>query len=191
MACNMLNNVSIRLMSGGHAFSNIDIEAIKAAGDGVFVEFVTHKTVLRPEVGFNVANAKDDLEATGYAVAENEVVVHATMQNGRVAVMAVSAKCVEAIEALGIKVCYSSPLLYGDDILEGSQIALYNNVLYVSVFKNGLLFAEAMSVVSDADILFYLESVNRVYGIYNMFARALGDVERLRKVCRKSFKTKF
>ena len=48
-----------------------------------------------------------------------------------------------------------------------------------------------MSVVSDADILFYLESVNRVYGIYNMFARALGDVERLRKVCRKSFKTKF
>ena len=187
----MLNNVSIRLMSGGHAFSNNDIEAIKSVGNGAVVEIVTEKTVLRPEVGFVLADAEQDLVATGYVVAENEVVVHATMQNGRVAVMAVSAKCVEAIEALGIKVCYSSPLLYGDDILEGSQIALYNNVLYVSVFKNGLLFAEAMTVVSDADILFYLESVNRVYGIYNMFARAIGDVERLGKVCRKSFKTKF
>lgn len=190
MACNMLNNVSIRLMSGGHAFSKNDIEAIKNAGPNAVVEFVTHKTVLRPEAGFDVANAKDDLEATGYAVAENEVVVSSAAVNGRVAVMAVSAVCVEAIKALDSKVCYTSPLLYGDDILEGSQIALYNNVLYVSVFNNGLHFAEAIAVESDADILYYLESVHRVYGIYNMYARALGDVERLNRVCRRCFKMK-
>ncbi|MBR5595231.1 MAG: hypothetical protein IKW47_02935 [Alistipes sp.] len=187
---NMLNNVSIRLMSGGHAFSNSDIETIKRAGSDAVVEFVTYKTVLRPEMGFDAANVKEDLEATGYAVAENEVVVSSTAVNGRVAVMAVSAACIEAIKALGAKVRYTSPLLYGDDILEGSQIALYNNVLYVSVFKNGLHFAEAMTVVSDADILYYLESIHRVYGIYNMYARAIGDVERLRRVCRKCFKTK-
>lgn len=190
MACNMLNNVSIRLMSGGHAFSKSDIEAVKSAGPNAVVEFVTHKTVLRPEAGFDVANAKDDLEATGYAVAENEVVVSSIAVNGRVAVMAVSAVCVEAIESLGVKVCYTSPLLLGDDIAEGSHIALYDDVLYVCVFKEGLRLAEAIAVENDADILFYLESINRVYSIYNMYARAIGDVERLNRVCRRCFKMK-
>lgn len=188
MACNMLNNVSIRLMSGGHAFSNNDIKAIKSAGADIVVEFVTPKTVLRPAEGFNPAEAEHDLVATGYAVAENEVVVCSAAHNGRVAIMAVSAECVEAITALGIKLCYSSPLLAGEDIAEGSHIALYDNVLYVRVYKAGLRFAEAIEIENDADILFYLESIHRVYGIYNMYARALGDVERLCRVCRKSMK---
>ena len=188
MACNMLNNVSIRLMSGGHAFSNRDIEAIKSAGADVVVEFVTPKTVLRPAEGFCPANAEQDLVATGYAVAENEVVVCSAAHNGRVAIMAVSAACIEAITALGVKLCYSSPLLAGDDVEEGSYITLYNDVLYVRVYRAGLRFAEAIAVDNDADILFYLESINRVYDIYNMHARALGDVERLKSVCRKSLK---
>jgi hypothetical protein len=176
-------------MSGGHAFSNSDIDTIKSAGSDAVVEFVTHKTLLRPEAGFDVANAKDDLEAAGYVVAENEVVLCSAVQCGRVAVMAVSAKCVEAISALGIKVRYTSPLLSDDDITEGSHISLYDDVLYVRVYKSGLRFAEAMVVENDADLLFYLESINRVYGIYNMYARAIGDVERLNRA--KCFKTKF
>lgn len=188
MAGNMLNNVSIRLMSGGHAFSNQDIEAIKSASADVVVEFVTHKTVLRPERGFVSADAQNDLEATGYAVAENEVVVCSAAHNGRVAIMAVSAACVEAITALGVRLCYTSPLLSGDDIDEGTYIALYDSVLYVRVYKSGLRFVEAIAVESDADILYYLESINRVYGIYNMYARAMGDVERLERVCRKCIK---
>ncbi len=188
MACNMLNNVSIRLMSGGHAFSNNDIEAIKSLGADVVVEVVTPKTVLRPETGFVLDDAEQDLVATGYAVAENEVVVCSAAHNGRVAIMAVNAKCVEAIKALGISFSYSSPLLSGDDIAEGSYIALYDNVLYVRVYKAGLRFAEAIRVDNDADILFYLESINRVYGICNMYARAIGDVERLNRVCRKCMK---
>ena len=190
MACNMLNNVSIRLMSGGHSFSNADIEAIKRAGADAVVEIVTHKTVLRPEQGFDMANAKDDLMATGYVVADDEVVVCSKAQNGRVAVMAVGAECVEAIEALDVDVAYTSPLLAGDDITEGSYISLYDGVLYVCVYKTGLCFAEAMVVESDADILFYLMSIHQVYGIYNMYARAMGDVERLNKVCGKYFKAK-
>ncbi len=188
MACNMLNNVSIRLMSGGHAFSNNDIEAIKSVGDGAVVEIVTEKTVLRPEVGFVLADAEQDLVATGYVVAENEVVICSAAHNSRVAIMAVSAACVEAIEASGVKVSYTSPLLAGDDIEDGSYIALYNNVLFVRVYKAGLRFAEAIKVENDADILFYLESINRVYGIYNMYARAIGDVERLNRACRKCMK---
>lgn len=188
MACKMQNNVSIRLMSGGHAFSNNDIEAIRSAGADVVVEFVTPKTVLRPADGFCPANAEQDLVATGYVVAENEVVVCSAAHNGRVAIMAVSAACIEAITALGVKLSYTSPLIVGDDIAEGSYIALYGNVLYVRVYKSGLRFAEAIMVENDADILFYLESINRVYGIYNMYARAKGDVERLNRVCRKYMK---
>ena len=188
MACNMLNNVSIRLMSGGHAFSNNDIEAIKSVGNGAVVEIVTEKTVLRPEVGFVLADAEQDLVATGYVVAENEVVICSAAHNGRVAIMAVSAACVEAIEASGVTVSYTSPLLAGEDNEDGSYIALYNNVLFVRVYKAGLRFAEAIKVENDADILFYLESINRVYGIYNMYARAIGDVERLNRACRKCMK---
>ena len=191
MACNIANNVSIRLMSGGHTFSNKDIETIKSLGDGVVVEFVTAKTVLRPEEGFDMANAQSDLEATGYVVAENEVVISSVAESGMVTVMAVNAACVEAITALGVTLCYSSPLTSGDDVAAGSVIALYDDVLYVRVYSEGLRFAEAIGVENDADILFYLESINRVYGIYNMYARVEGDVERLRRVCRKSFKTKF
>lgn len=187
----MLGNVSIRLMSGGHTFSTKDLETIRQAGAGAVVEFVTHKTVLRPEQGFDMANAVDDLTATGYAVAENEVVVSGRAQSGRVAVMAVSAACVEAIEALGVEVAYTSPLLAGEDLAEGSHIALYGDVLYVRVYKGGLRFAEAIAVENDADLLYYLVSIDKVYGIYNMYARAEGDVERLNRVCRKYFKVKF
>ena len=191
MACNMLNNVSIRLMSGGHTFSIKDIDAIKQAGAGAVVEFVTPKTVLRPEQGFDRANAADDLAATGYVVADNEVVVSTKAQNGKVAVMAVSAACVEAIEALGVEFVYTSPLLAGDDLTEGSYIALYGDVLYVRVYKDGMRFAEAIAVENDADVLYYLTTIDQVYGIYNTYARAEGDVERLNRVCRKYFKVKF
>lgn len=184
----MLNNVSIRLMSGGHAFSNQDIETIKSAGNGVVIEIVTSKTVLRPTEGFDPAMAEDDLVATGYVVADDETVVCSAAHNGRVAVMAVDAAFVEAISAAAVKVGYTSPLLLGEDIDEGSYIALYDDVLYVRVYKAGLCFAEAMTVAGDADILFYLESLNRVYDIYNMYARATGDIERLNRVCRKSLK---
>ena len=191
MTCTMLNNVSIRLMSGGHAFSNSDIETLKGAGKCAVVEIVTHKTMLRPEQGFIKADAKHDLETAGYAIAEDEVVVSTPAVEGKVAIMAVNAKCVDAITALGIEVAYTSPLLTCGDISEGSHLAIYDNVLYVLVYKEGLRFAEALAVESDADILFYLESINRVYGIYNMYARAIGDTKRLKRVCRKYFKNRF
>ena len=191
MANNMLNNVSIRLMSGGHAFSNSDIDCIKRAGKDVTIEFVTPKTVLRPERGFNKTEAQHELEAMGYVVAEDEVTVCSPAVEGIVAIMAVSANCIEAINVLEIEPQYTSPLLPTESLTEGSYIALYEDVLYVRVYNGGLRFAEAMTVESDADILFYLESINRVYGIYNMYARATGDTKRLNRVCRKCFNNKF
>ena len=88
----MLNKVSICLMTGGHSFSNSDIEAVKSAGRDAVVEFVTHKTLLRPAKGFDEARAKEDLEAAGYVVADDEVVVSLTYthKDGKVYTFAIN-----------------------------------------------------------------------------------------------------
>lgn len=185
------NNVSIRLMSGGHAFSKQDIEAIRRAGAGVLIEVVTPKSVLRPSEGFVAADARLDLEAAGYTVACNKEVVYSSAVNGRVAVMAISRECLETIHSTGITPRFTSPLLEGEDMAVGTYISLYDDTLYVRVYGDRLLFAEVMEVKEDADILYYLESIHRVYNIYNMNTRATGDVERLRKVCKRYTKLKF
>lgn len=178
-------------MSGGHTFSKQDIEAIRRAGAGILIEVVTPKSVLRPSEGFVAADARLDLEAAGYTVACNEEVVYSSAVNGRVAVMAISRECLETIHSTGITPRFISPLLEGEDMAVGTYITLYDDTLYVRVYGDRLLFAEAMEVKEDADILYYLESIHRVYKLYNMNARATGDVERLRKVCKRYTKLKF
>lgn len=191
MTHNNLNSVSIRLMSGGHAFSKQDIERLKSAGSGACVEVITPKTVLRPAEGFVAENARHDLESVGYAVALDECVVYSSESNGRVAVMALSRDCADAIAKLGVEVQYTSPLLSGDDMAEGVSIALCGDVIYIRVYRQGLRFAEAVEAKSDADIVYILENLNRVYNIYNMRARVEGDVKRLERVCKKYTKLKF
>ncbi len=192
MTRNLQNNVSIRLMSGGHAFSKQDIEQIKLAGDGVSVEVITPKSILRPAEGFVAENARQDLESVGYAIAPNECVVYSPESNGRVVVMALSRDCADAIAMLGVEVQYTSPLLLGgDDVAEGLYISLYGDVIYIRVYRQGLRFAEAVEANSDADIVYILESLNHVYNIYNMRARVEGDVKRLERVCRRYTKLNF
>ena len=179
-------------MSGGHAFSKQDIEQIKLAGDGVSVEVITPKSILRPAEGFVAENARQDLESVGYAIAPNECVVYSPESNGRVVVMALSRDCADAIAMLGVEVQYTSPLLLGgDDVAEGLYISLYGDVIYIRVYRQGLRFAEAVEANSDADIVYILESLNHVYNIYNMRARVEGDVKRLERVCRRYTKLNF
>jgi hypothetical protein len=178
-------------MSGGHAFSKQDIEQIKLAGDGVSVEVITPKTILRPAAGFVAENARQDLESVGYAIAPNECVVYSPESNDRVVVMALSRDCADAIAMLGVEVQYTSPLNSGDDMAEGLYISLYDDVIYIRVYRQGLRFAEAVEANSDADIVYILENLNHVYNIYNMRARVEGDVKRLERVCRRYTKLNF
>jgi hypothetical protein len=178
-------------MSGGHAFSKQELDAALHADSECVIEIVTPKTTLRPMEGFNPKEACRDLETAGYSIAEDEVVVCSPEIEGRVAIMTLCRECAELIAKSGAKISYTSPLIMGEEIDEGSHIALYGDVLYVRVYRDGLRFAEAMAVESDADILYYLESIERVYGIYNMYARAMGDVERLEKICGRYTKLKF
>ena len=182
------NIVSIRLLSGGHSFSSSDIEAATSA-TSVVVELSTHKTTLVPVAMLNADDAASHLRAVGLAPAFNETVVCSAEVGGVVAVMAISAEChAYIVEHLTHDVSYVSPLLSGESFQEGSIISLYGDTLYVTLYGSGLRFAEAFNVKGDADILYYVESVNRVYGIYNIYARAKGDVARLKSVCKSMFR---
>ncbi|MBR4963803.1 MAG: hypothetical protein IKZ32_00410 [Alistipes sp.] len=188
MSATSTKNVSIRLMSGGHAFSTKELEELLQSGACREVEVVTAKTILRPEQGFDSTMAQRDFEELGFAIDEDEVVVCSPSKYGRVALMAIGKECYERLISIGSEVVFTSPLIDGDDLEQGSSLTLVGDVLYVRVYNEGLRFAEAIAVQSDADLLYYLESIHRVYNIYNMYARALGNKERVVKVCGKLFK---
>lgn len=183
------NKVSIRLLSGGHSFSSHDIDGVTSR-EGVTIELCTHKTTLVPAAMLNASDASCHLRAVGLAPSIDETVVCSTEVNGVVAVMAISSECHDHVARQFVcGFSYSSPLLVAEPPVEGSVLSLYGDTLYVAVYRSGLRFAEAMEVKGDVDILYYLESVNRVYDIYNMYARAKGDVSRLKGVCRSMFRS--
>jgi hypothetical protein len=70
----------------------------------------------------------------------------------------------------------------------GSVLSLEDDLLYVSVYGDGLRFAEVMEIKSDADILYYLTVIDEVYAIFNMSAHAKGDAARLQRLCKQIFK---
>lgn len=182
-----LNKVSIRLASGGHSFSPA---ALCVEGDGI-VEVVisTPKTTLVPAELFVAEDPCSHLAAVGIAPVSNEQVVHSGVVDGIVAVMAINGECVELLRTnYGSRLSFVSPLLEDAAPEHGALIRLDTDVLYVRIYDGGLRFAEAMEVTADADLQYYLESIQRVYDIYNMYARAMGDTERLKRIAGRCFK---
>lgn len=187
MTDRLLNKVSIRIESGGHSFS---AEAVRV-DDNAHVEAVvsTPKTALVPAELFAAADAEAHLAAVGVVPEADEQVVCSGVVDGTVAVMAIASECAETLRLrYGSRLSFLSPLQEEETIAKGSHIRLDGDVLYVRVYNDGMRLAEALEVASDADVLYYLESIHRVYDIYNMYARAWGDVERLKRVAGRCFK---
>ncbi|MBQ3248158.1 MAG: DUF3822 family protein [Alistipes sp.] len=179
------DNVSIRLESDGHTFS----PECAAASGAVEVVVSTVKTALVPAELFVEDDARAALAAVGFAPTTSERVVYSAAVSGVVAVMAMDVACYDAlVERYGQSLCFSSPLLERVDIKRGVHLKLDRELLYVRVYDDVMLFAEVVEVKSDGDILYYLESIHRVYDIYNMYARATGDTGRLKRLCGRSFK---
>ena len=185
-----LNNVSIRLKSGGHSFSGTALDAaLHSASQSVEVVVLTPKTTLVPTEFFDVEHAADYLIELGLAPTISECVVHSVDKEGIIAVMAMSHKCYDELkELIPSGVIFTSPLLEGDVPVEGSIIHLEDGVLYVRIYRGVLRFAEAFECKTDADVLYYLATLNSVYNIYNMYACARGDVKRLQKLLKRLFK---
>ena len=185
---NNTTKVSILLMGGGHSFSPADVEAVAKEGSVLTAELITEKTTLVPEVMFDKERIVEYLAFVGIAPAYDEVAVYSPAVDGKVAVMAIAKACYEKLVAeFGANVEFSSPLIQGHAPKQGTLIDLVGEVLYVRIFNGGMLFGEAVAVANDADILFVLESVNKIYSIYNMHVRARGDVNRLTKLCKHLF----
>ena len=185
-----LNNVSIRLKSGGHSFSVSELSAeVRSASQPVEVVALTAKSTLVPAEFFDREHAADYLLEVGLTPSVTECAVYSDVVNGAVAVMAVSKRCyAELRESIAAGVRFTSPLLEGDILEKGSILHLESDVLYVRIFDGGLRFAEALECKNDADVLYYLATLNHVYGIYNMYARANGDVKRMQKLLKPLFK---
>lgn len=167
------NTVSIRLMSGGHSFSPAAIEDKAKEGSALVVELVTPKLTLVPEVMFDASRLVEYLAFVGLAPAHDEVAVYSPAVDDKVAVMAMSKSCyAHLLLTFGDNLTFSSPIIQGHAPKQGALVDLVGDVLYLRIFNGGMLFGEAVAVANDADILFVLESVNKIYSIYNMHVRA-------------------
>ena len=182
-----LNNVSIRLLSGGHSFSLAELKAaVEASKGGVEVVVLTSKTTLVPAEFFDSSYAAVYLNEVGLAPAVGECVVWSKPVGGIVAVMAINKQCYDALH--GVDVEYTTPLLAECSVEKGSVLHLEGGLLYVRIYDGGMRFAEVVECTNDADVLYYLSKTDEVYNIYNTLARAYGDTARLQRLCKRLFK---
>ena len=188
MTQSLQNNVSIRLKSGGHSFSGAELDALRGVGKPVEIVLLTAKTTLVPAEFFDMTHAADYLADVGLAASMDEAVVASKPVDGVVAVMAIAERCLAEVQSVATEVVFTSPLLYGQSVEQGSILNLEDDLLYVRVYGDGLRFAEVMEIKSDADILYYLTVIDEVYAIFNMSAHAKGDTARLQRLCKQIFK---
>ena len=178
--------MSIRLESGGHTFSPTTLPTV--ADGSVEVVLSTYKTALSPVDLFESAEPEVALAAVGIAPTANERVVCSDAVDGIVAVMAINEEALVALQdKYGERLRFVSPL-QEEAMEQGVALRLDADVLYARVYDDGLRFAEAIEVRTEADILYYLESIHRVYNIYNMHARAMGRGDKLKALCGRCFK---
>lgn len=183
------NSVSIRLKSGGHSFSTTELDIVRGATFPVDVVVLTAKSTLVPVEFFDAGHAADYLAEVGMAPSISEVAVSTMPSNGMVAVMAINRRCHDELKVSApAGITFTTPLLDNETMSEGSILHLEHETLYVRIYSNGLRFAEAMECKNDADVLYYLASINEAYNIYNTRARAKGDTARLQRLCKRVFR---
>lgn len=197
MSVTQYDKVSIRLMSNGHAFSTTSengaegkpLQVADVLKRGVVAEVVlcTPKTLLVPAEQLASLSLEEHLTLAALTPADSERVVVSDEVSGIVAVMAVDAGHINSLEACGAELHYTSPLLMGD-MTEACVVALYGNLLYVRVADDVLRFADVVEVATDADILYFLGAIDKVYHIYNIAARVAGDTARLKNLCKSLFR---
>ncbi len=181
--------VSIQLPLGGHSFSGAELEKIEVDGSTHILAIVdSAKCVVAPRELLNEESLDVHLRAMGVMMERDEVAV-CSDEGDIVAVMALNRGCYDMLKAkFAGRVHFTSPLLATPLPEHGSVLHLSGNNLYVRVVNNTLQLMDVVSVESDGDILYTLEQINSVHHIFNMYARAEGDTQRLLKLCKKQFK---
>lgn len=195
MADTLQNNksVSIQLLLGGHSFSK-QIAARRAevdAAERVTLYVPASKSVAVPAEHYVEASAAEHLMALGNAPSIDECIVADTATEGVVVLMAMERTMRDEIEACcGGRVEYRSPMFMDEAVADGVILRLAHDVLFVRLYVDGkLLLAEAVVAKNDADVIYYLASIDEAYAIFNnTCARVRGEVKRLRPIAKRLFK---
>lgn len=167
----------------------LDAVLKQCAGSSVEIVVDSHKCALVPKEMFSAEDSARHLADMAIRAASTECVVCSEPVDGIVAVMAVDSVAAESIKGAAAAVTFTSPILMGKSLERGTYLHLSEAVLYIRIYDATLRFAEAAETTTDGDILFLLESLHRIYGVYNMNAYARGDVERLKRVTKGLFRT--
>lgn len=156
--------VSIQLKLGGHSFSADTLPAVGGGGI-VLCELLTPKTMLVPREEFDTAAAGILLEAAGMPCRDDETAVWSDPEGTAVAVMACDGTTFDTLrKRYGNCLRFTTPLLF-KPVTAPAAVWLFRNdeLLYIKAYNNGLRFAEVVTVQTDADLLYYVELLNREF----------------------------
>jgi len=154
--------VSIRLVSGGHSFSQVP-DSVLAAERPVGVEVLSVKTTLVPAEYFVAGHEADYLALAGLACAPDETAVATSYEGETIAVMAIARKAYDILSAaFGTDIEYLSPLAAQCPVECKDAIWAHGDgsVLYIKVYGGGAMrFAETAYAADVQETAYYLSRV--------------------------------
>ncbi len=182
--------VSIQLKLGGHSFSDASLPADAAAGDVEFV-LLTEKSVLVPREHFDPARAADYLAVNGVPCAEDETAVSSDPSRPIVAVMAIASGALDVLRRrFGGELRFTTPLLAEEtDLYPVIRLhAVDEQLIYISVFDDGLQLAEVFPTVGADDELSLLQRLEEQFNPDDFLLRLTGDrLKERRKILKRYY----
>ncbi len=152
------NKVSIQFNLGGHSFSASALPAEVLNGtDLVLFSVATPKVTLVPRCAFDEALSAQYLAAVGLPCSADETTVCSEMQAETIAIMAIDRNVLDGVlAALGTRARFTSPLLdKRHDSGRNLFVRLADGTAYFRLFDGKLRLAEAVTVRTADDVLFY------------------------------------
>lgn len=170
---NSTTKASIRLTSGGRFFSASMVSSLAGNGDITVVVDTASVTLVPADIA-TILPPEQILTLCGHKVKDEEQALVCKGENGIVAVLSMDVKAYQLLEQhLGSRLHITTPLLSTSHNQENCLVAeVANDCCYLRLYNNGLQCAEAITVGSDDEILFYisnllnLQSVSQSIPIY-------------------------
>ncbi len=188
--------VSIQQALDGHSFSISGLDREFPGEEPVEVELLTPQTLLVPTELFAPDTAVELLAAAGMACTSKQRIVWSlpttiAQDTEAVAVMALPQETLLRIrERLGERATFTTPLLEGPAAGNATVWLLRKGgVLYIKVFGRTLRMAEAIPARTDAEILYFIDRLGKVFPLKEMRLQLTGTSARsLRELLGKRFK---
>lgn len=155
--------VSIQQQLDGHSFSASPYPET-APAEGIVCELCTLKTLLVPAEEFAPEAAEALLAAAGLAPSAEESVVWSEPEEDAVGVMAFDRATIETLRRRYAEALHFTTPLLGSCKHRVPTVGLdkRGELLYIKVYDRTLRLAEVVPAVSDEDLLYVMESLDRI-----------------------------